>query len=206
MKECCENKVSELAALRASQGRVLWIVLAINAIMFVVEFAGGIFADSTALMADSLDMLGDATVYAFSLFVLNKSAAWRTGIVRLKGTVMAAFGLGVIGQVIANAVLDSVPVAKTMGGIGFFALCANLLCLLLLLRHRNDDLNMRSTWLCSLNDIIANGGVLMAAGLVALTQSKWPDLVIGTIIAIVFLSSAVKVLWESLRSPVHVVH
>ena len=206
MKDCCENKVSELAALRASQGRVLWIVLAINAVMFVVEFAGGIFADSTALMADSLDMLGDATVYAFSLFVLNRSASWRTGVVRLKGIVMAAFGLGVIGQVIANAVLDSVPVAKTMGGIGFLALCANLLCLLLLLRHRNDDLNMRSTWLCSLNDIIANGGVLMAAGLVALTQSKWPDLVIGTIIAIVFLSSAVKVLWESLRSPVHVVH
>ena len=206
MKECCENKASELAELRASQGRVLWIVLAVNAIMFVVEFAGGIFADSTALMADSLDMLGDATVYAFSLFVLNRSAAWRTGVVRLKGIVMAAFGLGVIGQVIANAVLDSVPVAKTMGGIGFLALCANLLCLLLLLRHRNDDLNMRSTWLCSLNDIIANGGVLMAAGLVALTQSKWPDLVIGTIIAIVFLSSAVKVLWESLRSPVHVVH
>ena len=206
MKECCENKVSELAALRASQGRVLWIVLALNAIMFVVEFAGGIVADSTALMADSLDMLGDATVYAFSLFVLNRSAAWRTGVVRLKGIVMAAFGLGVIGQVIANAVLDSVPVAKTMGGIGFFALCANLLCLLLLLRHRNDDLNMRSTWLCSLNDIIANGGVLMAAGLVALTQSKWPDLVIGTIIAIVFLSSAFKVLWESLRSPVRVAH
>ena len=206
MKECCENKVSELAALRASQGRVLWIVLAINAIMFVVEFAGGIVADSTALMADSLDMLGDATVYAFSLFVLNRSAAWRTGVVRLKGIVMAAFGLGVIGQVIANAVLDSVPVAKTMGGIGFLALCANLLCLLLLLRHRNDDLNMRSTWLCSLNDIIANGGVLVAAGLVALTQSKWPDLVIGTIIAIVFLSSAVKVLWESLRSPLRVVH
>lgn len=206
MKECCENKVSELAALRASQGRVLWIVLAINAIMFLVEFAEGIFADSTALMADSLDMLGDATVYAFSLFVLNRSAAWRTGVVRLKGIVMAAFGLGVIGQVIANAVLDTVPVAKTMGGIGFLALCANLWCLLLLLRYRNDDLNMRSTWLCSLNDIIANGGVLMAAGLVALTQSKWPDLVIGTIIAIVFLSSAFKVLWESLRSPVHVGH
>jgi len=206
MKECCENKVSELAALRASQGRVLWIVLAINAIMFVVEFAGGIVADSTALMADSLDMLGDATVYAFSLFVLNRSAAWRTGVVRLKGAVMAALGLGVIGQVIANAVLGGLPIAKTMGGIGFLALFANLVCLLLLLRHRNDDLNMRSTWLCSLNDIIANGGVLMAAGLVAVTQSKWPDLVIGTIIAALFLSSAFKVLWESLRSPVPVVH
>ena len=206
MKECCENKLSELAALRASQGGVLWIVLAINAVMFVVEFAGGIFASSTALMADSLDMLGDATVYAFSLFVLNRSAAWRTGVVRLKGAVMAAFGLGIIGQVIANAVLGSVPIAKTMGGIGFLALFANLGCLLLLRRHRNDDLNMRSTWLCSINDIIANGGVLLAAGLVALTQSKWPDLVIGTIIAIVFLSSAFKVLWESLRSPLHVVH
>src|SRR5207249_4640898 len=97
-------------------------------------------------------MLGDATVYAFSLFVLNRSAAWRTGVVRLKGAVMAAFGLGVIGQVIANAVLGSVPVAKTMGGIGFLALCANLLCLLLLLRHRNDDLNMRSMLLCSHKD------------------------------------------------------
>jgi cation diffusion facilitator family transporter len=206
MKECCENKASELAALRASQGRVLWIVLAINAVMFVVEFAGGIFAGSAALMADSLDMLGDATVYAFSLFVLNRSATWRTGVVRLKGAVMATFGLGVIGQVIANAVLGSLPIAKMMGGIGFLALFANLACLLLLLRHRNDDLNMRSTWLCSLNDIIANGGVLMAAGLVALTQSKWPDLVIGMIIAVVFLSSAFTVLWESLRSPVRVVH
>jgi cation diffusion facilitator family transporter len=206
MKECCENKASELAELRASQGRVLWIVLAINAIMFVVEFAGGIFAGSTALMADSLDMLGDATIYAFSLFVLNRSAAWRTGAVRLKAAVMATFGLGVVGQAIANAFLGSLPIAKTMGGIGFLALFANVACLLLLLRHRNDDLNMRSTWLCSVNDIIANAGVLMAAGLVALTQSKWPDLLIGTIIAVVFLSSAVTVLRDSLRSPVHVLH
>jgi Co/Zn/Cd efflux system component len=157
-------------------------------------------------MADSLDMLGDATVYAFSLFVLNRSAAWRTGAVRLKAAVMATFGLGVVGQAIANAFLGSLPIAKTMGGIGFLALFANVACLLLLLRHRNDDLNMRSTWLCSVNDIIANVGVLMAAGLVALTQSKWPDLLIGTIIAVVFLTSAVTVLRDSLRSPVHVLH
>ena len=94
MDDCCESKAAELDAIRSRHGRVLVAVLAINASMFVVEFAAGLLSGSTALLADSLDMLGDALVYGFSLFVLHRSARWRARAALSKGLVMAAFGLG----------------------------------------------------------------------------------------------------------------
>ena len=206
---CCEAKAGELAGLRQSQGRVLKVVLALNAGMFLVEAGAGVVSRSTALLADSLDMLGDAAVYGFSLYVLARSAHWKARAALAKGALMAALGLGVLVRAAVQALSGAAPVAETMGTIGALALGANLTCLLLLLRHRGADLNMRSTWLCSRNDVLANLGVLAAAGAVALTGSRWPDVLVGGTIATLFLTSAWGVLREALgalRGPPHPAH
>jgi cation diffusion facilitator family transporter len=199
MADCCEDKSCEVAALRASHGRVLWIVLAINAVMFLVEGAAGVVAHSTSLLADALDMLGDALVYGFSLFVLMRSARWQAGAALAKGAFMLVFGLGVLGEAIYKVFDPVMPGVETMGVIGGLALGANLVCFFLLYRHRGDNLNMSSTWLCSRNDIVANIGVLLAAGGSYALASRWPDVVVGATIAGLFLASSLGVLRKSLR-------
>lgn len=199
MANCCEDKACELDALRERQRHVLQIVLAINALMFVVESAAGLMARSTALLADSLDMLGDALVYGFSLWVITKELRWRTVAALLKGTVMAAFGFGVLVEASDKLLHPVLPAAPVIVGVGLVALAANGVCLMLLLRHRRDDINMRSTWLCSRNDIIANVSVLIAAGGVAISQSMWPDVIVGMGIALLFLHSAAHVLRQSIQ-------
>jgi Co/Zn/Cd efflux system component len=199
MEGCCDVVATGSRLLHGRQRRVLRTVLAINAAMFLVEFGAGVLAHSTALLADSLDMLGDALVYAFSLYVVGRGARWQAGAALLKGTIMATFGIAAVVEVIVNAVRRVVPAADVIGGIGLLALAANLTCLALLLAHRRDDLNLRSTWLCSRNDVIANVGVLVAAGGVALTASAWPDVAVGAVIATVFAGSAVGVLRDARR-------
>lgn len=198
MDECCEAKASELSALRLRQWRVLLAVLVINTAMFCVEFGAGILSDSTALLADSLDMLGDSLVYGFSLFVLHQSIVWRSRAALVKGAVMAAFGVGVLAQAVLRLRIGVPPVAETMVAVGTVALAANGFCFLLLWQHRADDINLRSTWLCSRNDLIANGGVLVAAALVAWSRSLWPDFIVGIAIALLFLRTASSVVRESL--------
>jgi cation diffusion facilitator family transporter len=189
MDECC-------AVIRVSeqQRRVFLIVLWINVTMFLVEAVAGILSHSTALLADSVDMLGDAIVYGFSLYVVGRGAIWQARAAALKGIIMAAFGLGVLAQVIVTILQGLVPSANVMGIVGVLALAANVLCLLLLWRHRGDDINMRSAWVCSRNDVIGNVGVLLAAVGVRLTGSAWPDIVIGLLVAGVFCRSAILVL------------
>lgn len=194
MTSCCENKSCEITALRERHARVLWIVLIINSVMFLVEAGAGIAAHSTALLADALDMLGDALVYGFSLFVLARSARWQAGAALIKGSFMLLFGLGVLGEALYKIIYPVMPNAVTMGIVGALALSANLVCFFLLYRHRDDNLNMSSTWLCSRNDLIANTGVLLAAAASYALLSRWPDIIIGVIIAGLFLSSAFKVL------------
>ena len=176
---------------------MLWIVLAINALMFLVEGYAGLIARSTALLADALDMLGDALVYGFSLFVLARSARWQAGAALAKGSFMLAFGLGVLGEALYKAFHPVLPNSGTMGVIGGVALAANLVCFLLLFQHRSDNLNMSSTWLCSRNDLIANVGVLLAAGACYVFASRWPDIIVGCIIAVLFLKSAFNVLRQA---------
>jgi cation diffusion facilitator family transporter len=200
MASCCEDKSCEVTALRESHGRVLWIVLAINALMFVVEGWAGLLAHSTSLLADALDMLGDALVYGFSLFVLARSARWQAGAALAKGGFMLAFGVGVLGEALYKVFDPVMPSVETMGIIGGIALCANLVCFFLLYRHRGDNLNMSSTWLCSRNDLIANAGVLLAAGVTYMLTSRWPDIIVGSIIAILFLRSAFSVLSQAIRA------
>jgi len=198
MDSCCENKAGELAQLRASQSRVLYVVLAINAVMFCVEFTAGWIASSTALLGDSLDMFGDAAVYALTLFVLDKSRRARAGAALFKGGFMLLFGVVVIADAIRKLVLQEVPAADLMGIVGTLALLANGVCFAMLYSHRADDLNMRSTWLCSRNDLIANSSVIVAAGMVAVTGTLWPDVIVGVAIALLFLQSAWQVIREGL--------
>ncbi|MES2366373.1 MAG: cation diffusion facilitator family transporter [Pseudomonadota bacterium] len=205
MASCCENKSCEVSALRESHGRVLWIVLFINAMMFVFEGGAGLLAHSTSLLADALDMLGDALVYAFSLFVLARSARWHAGAALVKGSFMLLFGLGVLAEAIYKILHPVQPRAEIMGVVGGIALTANLICFFLLYRHRADNLNMSSTWLCSRNDLIANVGVLAAAGGSYLLASRWPDIGVGVVIAGLFLSSAFNVIrqaFSALRVPI----
>jgi cation diffusion facilitator family transporter len=197
MDACCEQKAEEIKTLRGEHRKVLIVVLLINAVLFVVEAGAGLLAHSTALLADSLDMLGDSLVYGFSLYVLWRSAEWRATAAVLKGIVMAAFGIGVLAEAVYKMTAAVVPVAETMGVIGLLVLLGNGLCFLLLFRHRSDDLNMRSTWLCSRNDIIANLSVLLAAAGVRMLDSGWPDILVGAAIAALFLRSAFTVLSES---------
>jgi len=198
VKSCCEDKAGELAELRTRQGRVLGVVLAINAIMFVVEATGGIVARSTALLADSLDMFGDASVYALSLWVLHRGPVWRARTAVIKGAVMGLFGAGILIEAALKLGSGVSPEAHTMSAIGLVALGANVACVVLLFRHRTDDLNLRSTWLCSRNDIIANLGVILAAIAVGIVGSGWPDLLVGAFIAALFLRSAGSVLREGI--------
>lgn len=173
--------------------------------MFVIELIAGHLAGSVALQADSLDMLGDALVYGFSLYVIARSIKWRAASAILKGTVMAVFGLGVLGQTIYKLFYGGIPEAQLIGGFGTLALLANLFCLFLLTRHRSDDVNMRSTWLCSRNDIISNVSVLVAAALVSASGTMWPDIVVGLLITGLFLRTALSVIAEArgeLNNPV----
>ena len=197
MDACCETKTDELNALRGKHRNVLVSVLVINAVLFIIEAAAGLLANSTALLADSLDMLGDSLVYGFSLYVLWRSAAWKAKVALLKGAIMAVFGAGVLLEVIYKTISGLVPSAETMGIIGTLVLLGNGICFLLLFRHRSDDLNMRSTWLCSRNDILANLSVLVAAIGVKVFDTSWPDILVGSAIAALFLRSASTVLRES---------
>jgi cation diffusion facilitator family transporter len=200
MASCCDDKSCEITALGERHARVLYVVLAINAMMFIVEGTAGWLGHSTSLLADALDMLGDALVYGFSLFVLSRSSRWQASAAVLKGTFMLAFGIGVLAEAtykIANPVM---PDTESMGYVGAAALLANLACFALLHRHRSDDLNMSSTWLCSRNDVVANVGVLFAAAASYFLASRWPDILVGVTIAGLFLCSAVSVLREAIRA------
>jgi cation diffusion facilitator family transporter len=199
MKSCCENKGDELKQLRSRQSRVLYIVLAVNASMFLIEFTAGWIASSTALLADSLDMFGDASVYALTLFVLYRGPRARAGAAMVKGGFMLLFGLVVVADAIRKLLMQEVPDANWMGAVAALALVANGYCFALLYRHRSDDINMRSTWLCSRNDLMANTSVIIAAVLVAFTSSLWPDILVGLAIAALFLHSAQDVIRDALR-------
>lgn len=202
---CCSKKGETIAALatKAEQRRVLVIVMAINLAMFAIEFGGGVLARSSALMADSVDMLGDAIVYALSLYALARGPRWEAGAALAKGAIILAFGIAVIVGIVAKIAHGVPPSSGLMLAFGTAALAANLLCLGLLWPFRALNVNMSSTFLCSRNDVVSNLGVLVAAGLVHLFASPWPDIVVGGIIALIFLRSARTVLreaWPAWRS------
>jgi cation diffusion facilitator family transporter len=194
--DCCSSKGQELERLaqQADQRRVLFTVLAINAVMFVLEFGAGLVAGSTALMADATDMLGDALVYGVSLYALARSDRWKAGAAMFKGAFILLLGVGIVINVIVKIRSGVPPSSSLMLTFGGLALVANLACLRLLWRFRSLDVNMSSTFECSRNDVISNVGVLVAAGAVALLASPWPDILIGSVMAVLFLRSSFRVL------------
>lgn len=175
--------------------RVLWVVLAINAAMFLVELVAGLAAGSVSLQADALDFLADAGNYGISLFVLGMALRYRARAALAKGATMALFGLWVVGATAWHALSGTLPQAVTMGTVGFAALVANASVLGLLWAYRAGDSNMRSVWLCSRNDVIGNLAVMLAALGVFGTGTGWPDLVVAAAMGLLALQGA----WVVLR-------
>lgn len=194
---CCQKKSEDLKNLAKRQAKVLWTVLIVNAVMFLIEFSSGFHFESLALSGDSLDMLGDAIAYGSSLYVIGGSMVAKARASQLKGLLMVVMGLIVVAQAIYRTFFEGSPEVMAMGLVGALALLANFGCLLLLSRHRRDDINFNSVWVCSRNDIIANLLVLAAAGLVAYTKTPWPDLLVGVVIAGLFIKSSLGVFAEA---------
>jgi cation diffusion facilitator family transporter len=196
-EDCCLDKTAALDRLRVRQSQTLRLVLAANATMFVVELVAGLLAGSVALLADSLDMLGDALVYGFSLYVVARGPVWKARAAVAKAAVMGLFGAFVFGQLVYKLLYPQLPAFETMGLVGALALAVNGACFALLWRHRAEDINMRSVWLCSRNDLIANISVMVAAWAVWATTSPWPDIAVGALVCAVFFRSAFLVAREA---------
>jgi Co/Zn/Cd efflux system component len=185
--------------------RVLWAVLAINAVMFLVEIGAGLVAGSVSLQADALDFFGDAANYAISLMVVGMALRYRATAALAKGATMGLFGLWVIGAVVWRAVHGTLPSAFTMGAVGFAALAANAASFGLLWAYRGGDANMRSAWICTRNDVLGNLAVLLAALGVFGTGTGWPDIIVAAIMAVLALQGATIVVRQSLgelRQPI----
>ena len=178
--------------------RALWAVIAINGIMFLVEIAAGTLAGSQALKADALDFLGDTATYAISLFVIGMPLLWRARAALFKGLSLGAMGLWVLGSTIYHVLILGVPQAEVMGAIGLLALAANLTSVLILIKYKDGDANVRSVWLCSRNDAIGNLAVVLAASGVWATETAWPDLIVAGIMASLFLLSATQIVRQAL--------
>ena len=202
---CCHEKGHELEriALHKDIRRVLVVVMMLNLLMFVIEFAAGIIADSAALMADSVDMLGDGLVYGISLYALERSLRWRAGMALAKAAFILALGVGVILEIVLKILWGGPPASGLMLVFGGMALIVNLSCVALLWPYRRHDVNLSSTFECSRNDVFANVGVIAAALLVSATASPWPDIAIAAVIATLFIRSALRVAreaWPQYRS------
>lgn len=178
--------------------RILWIIVAINGLMFCVEIFAGFIADSTALKADALDFLGDTATYAITLLVIGKSLELRAKAALLKGLSLGAMALFVLGFTIYKVIVMGQPEPMTMGVIGLLAFAANMVSVLLLLKYREGDSNIKSVWLCSRNDAIGNIAVIVAGIGVFATGTVWPDIVVALVIAGLFLHSSVKITLQAL--------
>lgn len=193
--DCCDADTPPVVT--AAYRRALTAALAINAAMFFVEMAAGLWGRSVALQADAVDFLGDSATYAITLLVLGMGIRWRAGSAILKGLSMGGFGLWVIGVSVYHLLMGSLPSAAIMGSTGTLALIANLTSAAILYRHRFGDSNMRSVWLCTRNDAIANIAVIAAASGVWASATAWPDLAVGAIMATLALTSSVAVLRQA---------
>lgn len=189
---CCQ-----IEGVNRAERRVLWVLLSINFFMFLGEAWAGWFADSSALVADSLDMLADAGVYGLSLYAVGRAPADKYRAAFASGGFQSLLALFVGFDVLHRFVSGSDPVSGWMTGVAALALAANVICMLLLARHRHGEVHMRASWTCSTNDVLANLSVLAAGGLVYLTGSRLPDLLIGLVIAAIVLRRAVKILRDA---------
>lgn len=200
---CCSGGVPVFDGVEPRYKRVLWMVIGINGVMFLAEMMAGHFAGSQALKADALDFLADTVTYGLSLAVVGASLKTRAVAALSKGISLSAMSLWVFGSTVYQTLVVGVPRADLMGVVGILALAANLASVLLLMRYKDGDANVRSVWLCSRNDAIGNVVVMVAALAVWGTLSAWPDLVVAGIMAVIFLTSSVQILkqaWTEYRA------
>jgi Co/Zn/Cd efflux system component len=184
---------AEATRVRGQRG-VLWIVLTLNAAMFVVELIAGVWAQSTGLIADSLDMLADAAVYGIALAAVGGSALSQRRSARTSGWLQLALAVIVLADAGRRLVVGSEPVSAAMMTVGALALAVNVTVVALIARHRGGGVHLRASWIFSVNDTLANLGVIAAGVLVAVTGSQLPDLIAGTAIAILVASGAWRIL------------
>ncbi|MBD3648094.1 MAG: cation transporter [Pseudomonadales bacterium] len=188
-------RASEKEASTAQvEARVLKWLLAINGVMFVVELTVGWLAQSTGLIADSLDMFADAAVYGVAFYAVSRSLRTKLRAAHLSGWLQMLLALGILTEVGRRFVFGSEPVSTLMVGFGLLALAANVWCLVLIARNRHGGAHMKASFIFSANDVIANTGVILAGALVAWTGSPYPDLVIGLIIGVIVLNGARRIL------------
>jgi cation diffusion facilitator family transporter len=192
MSECCGVNAQD-----KEQRTLLWTVLGLNGGMFFVEFIAGWIGQSSGLMADSLDMLADAMVYMVGLYAVGKAIQYKAKAALFNGSLQLVLAGFILFDVIRRLINGSAPQSNIMLWISLLALAVNLFCFVLLSRYRTGDINMRASWICSRNDMIANVGVIVSAGLVVWLDSPIPDLVIGTIIALVIVQSSWKIVAEA---------
>lgn len=198
MAGCCGNDCA-LDRLRERQRGTLKIVLGINAVMFFVIAAAAVYGKSTALLADSLDNLGDALTYGLSLYAVSKSTAVKAKVALFKGWLIFLAAVAVAAQITYKFFVPSLPLFEVMGVFSLSGLSANSLCLFLLWRHRREDVNMSSVWECSRNDIVSNLSVFVAAGAVWYTGSSWPDIVVALGLVVFLMRSAIRVISSAMK-------
>lgn len=196
MNGCCNDDAS-MDLLRQRQRGTLRAVFVINAVMFVVIVIAALAARSSALLADSLDNLGDAFTYAISLYAVSRGAGAKARVALVKGGLILLAASVVAAQIVYRLLVPSTPVFELMGLFSLLALAANGICLYLLTRHRADDVNMSSVWECSRNDIVANLSVFVAAGVVWMTGAAWPDILVASLLVLFLVRSATRVIREA---------
>ena len=193
MSDCgCEVELKD-----NQQKTVLYWLLAINASMFVFEIGFGWLSESTALIADSLDMLADAIVYAIALYAVGKSIQHKANAALVSGYFQLGLGVLILMDIARRLYGESEPPSWFMIGLGMVALVANVICLILIRKHNNDEVHMRASWIFSANDVIANLGVVIAGILVMVLKQRWPDIVIGSIISMLILRGAYRILSDA---------
>ncbi|WP_198398651.1 cation transporter [Brevundimonas diminuta] len=182
------------------QRRTLLIVLALNVLLFVMLGLGGLFAESSALLANAADNGSDAIVYLISFLAVGRAMAWKRGAARLSGIMLLVFAAGVLIDVGRRWIVGTEPVGWTMMGLAVIAAVVNLICLMLIRRQGTDDVNMRAAETFSFNDFASNGGILIAGGLVMALNQAWPDLVVGLIVAAIAVKGGVDILKDARES------
>jgi len=195
MGSCCNDvDTCSLERLRDRQRGTLKVVLAVNAVMFLVTVGAALYGKSSALLSDSLDNLGDALTYGLSLYAVSRSDTTKAKVALFKGGLIFLAACGVAAQIISKLIHPTVPIFEIMGVFSLMSLVANSLCLFLLWRHRGDDVNMSSVWECSRNDIATNLSVFVTAGAVWVTGSGWPDIIVASCLVLLLMRSAIRVL------------
>ncbi len=181
----------------SEQRRVLKLLLAINAMMFVAELVAGMVSGSTALMADAMDMLADALVYSVSLYAVGRAPIAKMKAARLSGVFQILIGTAVIAEVLRRFLWGSEPEPLYMVAVGVLALAANVTCLAMIAKYRRGEVHMRASWIFSRNDVIANIGVILGGVLVHLFHSRLPDLLIGFAIALIVVRGGIDIIRDS---------